>query len=211
VIECGNCGGGGGSSYATAGLYMTFSRIVDMGEPWTRGDPEIEVHVHGPLAGGYSQYGEDLTCSGEHAHPDRQFDQNNAFWNGSVLIWSQDQIDAFNAEFPNGHNILVWEDDDTRCVLKFDKDVLRSALTGIAGAIGGAAVKAKGFGGIGLTLFLASFMATLYQDASWINSNDDFLGALVPASDRGDSWSDANLTLLKSATAVNGRAKIIGK
>lgn len=212
TIDCGECGGGGGGGgggYNTPGLYMTFSRIVDMGEPWTKGDPEIEVHVHGPLYAGDSQYGADLSCSGEHALLERQFDQDNAFWNGSALILTQGELDEYNAQFANGYNILFWEDDDTECALKFDKDVLMGALTATAAAVGGAAVKG-GWSSVGWGLILASFLANVYNDMSWLYSNDDFLGALVPAANHGDNWSDANTTLL-NGNAVNGRANIISK
>jgi hypothetical protein len=211
VIECGDCSGGGTVS-GTYGLFMSFSRLVDMGEPWTKGDPEIEVHVHGPPSETNPQYGADLSCSGEHALPERQFDQNNAFWNGSVLILTQAEINAYNARSPGGYNILFWEDDNGRCSLRFDNDVLTGALTSIAGALGGAAVRAKtGWSGVGIGVFLATFLASLYENSGWLLGNDDFLGALVPASTRGDSWSDANLTLLKQANVVNGRANMIGK
>jgi hypothetical protein len=205
VIDCGECGGGGGSSYATPGLYMTFSRIVDNGEPWTRGDPEIEIHIHGPLAGGSSQYGEDLSCSGEHAAEGRRFNQDNAFWNGSVLLFDQYQIDRYNAEFPDGFHILVWEDDDTACTLKFDKDMLGGALASTVAAAGAAALKAGRWGAVTGGLILASYLANIYRDADWLLSNDDYLGAFVTASSHGDYWYDANLTLLKGGV-VNGRA-----
>jgi hypothetical protein len=60
-------GGGGGGSTTTSvppGLYLEFSRILDMKEPWVRGDPEIEVHIHGPTQAGEPRYGADLSCSG---------------------------------------------------------------------------------------------------------------------------------------------------
>ncbi|HYN79923.1 MAG TPA: hypothetical protein VES88_00360 [Gemmatimonadaceae bacterium] len=208
VIDCGECGGGGGSSYGTPGYYMTFSRIVDRGEPWTKGDPEIEVHVHGPVSGGNTQYGEDLSCSGEHAVVERIFDQNNAFWNGSVLIFTRDQVNGFNAEFPDGHHILFWEDDDTPCGLKFNSDTLMGALAATAAAVGGAAV--KGGWPVGWGLILGSFLANAYNQLSWLRTNDDYLGALVPAQNHGDSWYDANSTLLKGSV-VNGRANIISR
>ena len=50
VMLCGDCGSdivSGGSS-VPPGLYLEFSRIMDMKEPWFRGDPEIEVHIQGP-------------------------------------------------------------------------------------------------------------------------------------------------------------------
>jgi hypothetical protein len=211
IIDCGDCGGGSGADDVTHGLYMTFSRIVDMGEGWLRGSPEIEVHVQGPIAGGNSRYGEDLACSGEEALPARQFNQDNTFWNGSVLIWDQNQISAFNAEFSDGHNITVWEDDDIPCGLKFDKDVLWSSIASIASAVGGAALKAAGTGGVGLYVVATTFLATLYKELWWAKSNDEFLGALVTASSRGEYYFDANLVLMKTATQVNGRANIIGK
>lgn len=209
VIDCGFCGGSGGSSYGTPGFYMTFSRIVDMGEPWTKGDPEIEVHVQGPIAGAYSLYGEDLACSGQESQLERRFDQNNVFWNGSVLIWTQAQASAFNAQFPNGHHIIFWEDDDTACGLKFDKDALMGAITATVAAVGGAAVKG-GWTPVGWGLILASFLANAYNQMSWLKSNDDFLGVLVPAANHGDYWYDANSTLLKG-NAVNGRANIVSR
>jgi hypothetical protein len=188
---------------------MTFSRLVDMGEPWTKGDPEIEVHVHGPISGTNSLYGEDLACSGQESQLERRFDQNNAFWNGSVLIWTQAQASAFNAQFPNGHNIMFWEDDDTACALKFDKITVMGFLTATAAAVGGAALKV-GFTPEGWTLIIASFLANAYNQLSWLMSNDDFLGVLVPAASHGDSWYDANYTLLKG-NSVNGRASITSR
>lgn len=212
LISCGEeCGGGSGSyAYQTAGFWMIFSRLVDTGEPWTKGNPEIEVHVHGPTSQSNNQYGADLACSGEHALPERSFDQNNSFWNGDVLIWSRAEADNFNAQFPDGHHILFWEDDDTACRLKYDRPVVRSALAATFSIIGGAALKAGGFGALSIPFIIASFLASDLFSADWLASNDDYLGALVPAFSHGDSWSDANYTLMKGAD-VNGRAMIIVK
>ena len=209
LIACGDeCGGGGSYEYQPAGFWMTFSRLVNMGEPWTKGNPEIEVHVHGPTSQSNNQYGADLTCSGEHALPQRTFDQNSSFWNGDVLIWLQSEAENFNAQFPNGHHILFWEDDDTACSLKVDRQVVRSALSVTASIIGGAALKAGGFGGLSIPFILTSFLAADLFSADWLASNDDYLGALVPASSHNDSWTDANYTLMKGGD-VNGRAMII--
>ena len=212
LIECGDeCGSGSGSyGYQTAGFWMLFSRLVDKGEPWTKGNPEIEVHVHGPVSQSSNQYGADLACSGEHAVPERTFDQNDSFWRGDVLIWSQTEADNFNAQFPNGHHILFWEDDDTACSLKYDRQVVRSAIAATFSVVGGAALKAGGFGALSIPFILASFLASDLFSADWLASNDDYLGALVPASSHNDSWSDANYTLMKGGD-VNGRAMIIVK
>lgn len=208
--ECEGGGGGGSSGSFTPGLYMTFSRIVDKSEDWTRGDPEIEVHVHGPASTLNPQYGANLACSGEHALPERTFDQDLAFWNGNVLIWSQAQGDQFNAQFSDGHNVLFWEDDDTPCVIRLDHNTLYNALAQTAAAVGGAALKMGGFGGVGLALVAATFLASVFENADWLMSDDDFLGALVTESSYGVYYSDANYTLLKG-NRVNGRAQIIGR
>jgi hypothetical protein len=212
VMDCGdNCGGdgGGGGSY-TPGLYMTFSRIEDRSEDFTRGDPEIEVHVQGPVAAGDPQYGADLACSGEHALPERTFDQNLAFWNGSVLIWSTAEADNFNAQFGDGHHVLFWEDDDTPCVIKLNHNTVYNFIAQTVATVGAAALKKAGSGGVGLAFVAATFLASAFQNASWLLSDDDFLGALVTESSHGDYWSDANYTLLKGSTN-NGRANIVGK
>jgi len=84
-----------------------------------------------------------------------------------------------------------------------------AAITATAAAVGGAALKA-GWGPQGWGLIIASFLASAYNQASWLFSNDDFLGVLVPAANHGDYWYDANYTLLKGNT-VNGRASIVSK
>ena len=206
VIDCGFCGDSGGSSYGTPGFYMTFSRLVDMGESWIKGSPEIEVHVQGQTSASYPIYGEDLACSGEQSLLERRFNQDGVFWNGSVLIWSQTQASTYSAQFPNGYHVMFWEDDDTACALKFDKNSLAMALTATATAVGGAALKG-GWTPIGWGLIIASFLANAYSSANWLTTNDDFLGVLVPAASHGDQWYDANFTLLKG-TAVNGRSYI---
>lgn len=205
VEECGqSCGGGYSQLPGPIGLYMSFSRIDDMGEPWFRGDPEIEVHVHGPPSGGNAQYGADLSCSGEYAQVFRVFDQNGGFWNGMVLLFSKDQSDVFNAEFLTGHHILFWEDDDTACAIKTDTDMLKANLQATASVFGTAAVWAKS----GSWLVTAgAFVAAVLQNADWLQTNDDFLGTLITKEASGNWWTDANFTLMKGAQ-VNGRAML---
>jgi hypothetical protein len=204
--ECGDSCGGGGGSYATPGLYMTFSRIVDAKEPWWKGDPEVEVHVHGPLSGGDPHYGADLACSGEHALPERYFDQNAGFWNGSVLLWTQAQDAAFASEFPDGYHVLFWEDDETPCQLKTDTDVLSSAIYGVSAAIGAAALKKGGFGNLSLPWVAANFLASLWQNKSWLSGNDDLIGVLVQ---EFAPYQDGSQYSIYLDNSVNGRAKIV--
>lgn len=183
--EDGSGGGGGGGGYVAtkpAGLYMTYSYITDDGEAWTKGAPELETHVHGQYTGG-GTYGKDLSCAGEKMTINyRNYNQDSRTWSGEVLLFSKSEIDAFNAQFSQGFNVMVWEDDDTACTLKTDKDIrgLLQLTAGVAAFVGvvvmpNPTTAAYITGG-------GSFLASLYQNASWLLSNDDFIGDAVPVS-----------------------------
>ena len=207
--DCSGGGGGGGTGYP-AGLYITFQRLVNKGEPWTLGAPEIEVHIHGPQSASSPQYGNDLACSGDRVGFPRGFNQDNAFWTGTALLFDQNQINAYNAVQQNGFNISVWEDDNGQCGIKTDFD-FANAIRQISTAAGGyAAVTAAT--GIGPTIVAAgTFIAALYTSLTQLNTKDDFLGTYVSAAKAGFSYTDANHVLLTSPGAVNGRAMIISR
>lgn len=208
-----SCGGGGGGSPLglPAGLYITFQRLVDMGEPWTLGAPEIEVHVHGPPAPGMSQYGADLACSGDRVSFPRGFNQDNAFWNGDALVFDQNQINNYNAIQQNGFNVSVWEDDNNKCETKQESFNLAQRWQQIATTAGGyAAVTAAT--GVGPTLVAAgTFVAAVYQSLTFLWTNDDFLGTYVNAAAIGASYADANHVLFRDGGAINGRAMLVSK
>ncbi|MCC6316612.1 MAG: hypothetical protein IT361_02885 [Gemmatimonadaceae bacterium] len=205
--ECG--GGGGGSGSFPAGLYITFQRLVDQGEPWTLGAPEIEVHIHGPQSSSALQYGADLACSGDRVGFPRGFNQDAAFWSGESLLFDQSQINAYNAIQANGFNVSVWEDDNTVCQIKKEDFNLAARFAAVASAAGGyAAVSAAT--GVGPTLLAAAtFLGTAYSSLTFLWSNDDFLGTYVNASAVGVSYSDANHVLYINGGQVNGRAMLV--
>ena len=103
------------------GLYMTKSHFVQDFEGWLKGSPEFEVHILGQK--GQTDSLSDYQCAGEHAGGPYTFDQNNLDWSGSVLLFSKNQIDQYNAAHP-GQNIRVFvvEDDDTACQIKTDPE-----------------------------------------------------------------------------------------
>lgn len=207
-----SCGGGGGVPLGLpGGLYITFQRLVDMGEPWTLGAPEIEVHVHGPPGPGQSQYGADLACSGDRVTYPRGFNQDNAFWNGEALVFDQTQINNYNAIQQNGFNVSVWEDDNNKCETKQESFNLAQRWKGIATAVGGYAAVTVATG-IGPTLIAAgTFVAGVYQSATFLWTNDDFLGTYVNAAAIGASYADANHVLFKDGGLINGRAMLVSK
>lgn len=212
LIACGTeCGGGGGGSAPPSiapGLYLEFSRILDVKEPWTRGDPEIEVHIQGPTDASSPRAGEDLSCSGEHAYQyPKVFNQDNGFWEGRVMLFSRDETNAFISKFNQGFHVLYWEDDNDPCVLKLDSNTLVGALTSTATATSTVAIKVIP-GATPLvvaTVFIASFFASA---GDWLLTNDDFVGAAVDQGSAG-YYYPGNTHVIMDGTTLNGRATIV--
>ena len=204
---CGGGGSGGGTSIAP-GIYLEFSRLIDVKEPWFRGDPEIEVHIQGPYMGSAPTYADDLSCSGEHPYDSRKyFDQNGSFWSGRVLLFGEDEVLAFTQKFGNGFHVLFWEDDNQPCTLKLDTNTLTQALQSTAQAFGTVAIKV--LPQANWLLVAAAFVGTLFSNAgSWLTTNDDFLGAAVEQTAAGYYYPD-NTHVIMDGTTFNGRATIV--
>jgi hypothetical protein len=203
-----SCDGGGGVTSPTVapGIYLEFSRILDFKEPWFRGDPELEVHIQGPTDLGAPRYGADLSCSGEHAYDyPKVFDQNTAFWEGSVMLFSGSQVAAYASKFTEGFHVMFWEDDNEPCTLKLDNNALLDLLKSVANAFGTAAVKA----GSSIPLAAGAFLATLFANpGGWLLTNDDFLGVAVDQISAGYNYP-GNTHVIMDGTTLNGRATIV--
>jgi hypothetical protein len=213
LIACNEtCDGGGGSGGGAApippGLYLEFSRILDMKEPWFRGDPEIEVHIHGPTDAGNPRYGADLSCSGEHQYDTRkQFDQNTGFWSGRVLLFSGAETDAYVAQFNDGFHVFFWEDDNDSCLIKLDNNSLVSLTQSAAKAFSTVALKL--IPKAPWPLVAGVFLATFFADSGpWLLTNDDFLGVAVDVASARLNYPD-NTHVIMDGTTLNGRATII--
>lgn len=207
--DCGGGSGGGSTSPAIApGLYLEFSRILDMKEPWTRGDPEIEVHIQGPRDIGSPTSGEDLSCSGEHAYQfPKVFNQDGGFWEGRVMLFSRDESIAFLNKFTQGFHVLFWEDDNAPCVLTLDSNTLLGVLTSTATATSTVAIKVIPGATplIVATVFISSFFASA---GDWLLTNDDFVGAAVDQGSAG-YYYPGNTHVIMDGTTLNGRATIV--
>jgi hypothetical protein len=215
LIACGETcdGGGGGGSGSTGttvepGLYLEFSRILDAKEPWFRGAPEIEVHVHGPTSGAYPTYGEDLSCAGEQAYElRRRFNQDDGFWEGRVMLFSADQTIAYTNKFTEGFHVFFWEDDNEPCLLKLDDNVLMDFVHSAANAFSMIAIKL--IPKAPPWLVAGAFVATLFVDSgSWLQTNDDFLGIAVAQEQAGYAYP-GNTHVIMDGTTLNGRATIV--
>lgn len=211
LIVCGETcdgGGGGGSTSIPPGFYLEFSRILDAKEPWFRGDPEIEVHVHGPTSTANPRYGEDLSCSGEHAADYRKvFDQNGAFWEGRVLVFSNEEAVAYVNKFSEGFHVFFWEDDNDSCALKYDTRALLNFVQSAASAFGAVAVKLVP--GAPWYVVGGLFVAQLFSNAgSWLLTDDDFLGIAIDQRQFGSPYP-GNTHVIMDGTTLNGRATIV--
>ncbi len=210
LIACDDpCGGGSLVAEPIApGLYLEFSRLLDMKEPWFRGDPEVEVHIHGPTSSAAPTYGENLSCSGEHVpDPSKFFDQNGGFWEGRVLLYSAADVAAYASKFNQGFHVLFWEDDNEPCTLKLDTNVLTEVLKSTATAFSTVAIKV--LPGASPPVMIGVFLGTFFSSAGpWLLTNDDFLGAAVDQASAGYYYS-GNTHVIMDGTRLNGRATIV--
>ena len=204
-----DAGSGGGTAPTIApGLYLEFSRILDMKEPWFRGDPEIEVHIQGPTSAAAPTYADDRSCSGEHAPDFRKvFDQNTGFWQGRVMLFSPEEIAGYTSKFTEGFHVFFWEDDNEPCILKLDTNVLMSLVQSASTAFGTVAIKV--IPGAPWPLVAGAFVATFFASAGpWLLTNDDFLGIAIDQTKVGNPYPD-NTHVIMDGTTLNGRATII--
>jgi hypothetical protein len=181
---------------------------MDMKEPWFRGDPEIEVHIHGPTDPGNPRYGADLSCSGEHSYDRRKvFDQNGAFFNDRVLLYSAEEVSAYTAKFNDGFHVFFWEDDNEPCLIKLDNNVMLGLVKSAATAFTTVAIKL--IPGAPLPLVVGVFIAAFFADSGpWLLTNDDFLGVAIDQASAGYYYPD-NTHVIMDGTTFNGRATIV--
>jgi len=188
------------------GLYLEFSRILDAKEPWVRGAPEVEVHIH--AENGTPGVVNDLSCAGADVRDSRKyFDQNDGFWSGRVLLFSSSEVAATNGYPTTPYNIIYWEDDNTSCVLKLDSPVLRNYLNATVLSIGAAGlvfIKTLNWPAAGV-----AFVGAFYHSAGeWLLTNDDFIGDVVPSTPGRPNYYPENTHILMDGGTLNGRVNL---
>lgn len=205
LSECG--GGGDGPNQPPpppSGLYMAQAHFTQTFEGWLKGSPEFEVHVLGQKEQADSLT--DYQCVGEHQGGPYYYDQNGLDWSGSVLVFSQSQLNDYHAKHP-GQNVRVYvvEDDDTACQIKTDGvrfsdglAVLDSILSGLAGGKDTVAGGAKRFRAAKVAVKLLSTVASL------INTNDELVGNAVADSVAGEFHPNANWIVRGANNVTNG-------
>lgn len=175
-VDCPSDGGGGTGGTSPIGLFMTKAHFDGDYEGWLKGNPEYEIHVLGQS--GSTDSLTDYQCAGEHAGGPYAFDQNSNDWSGSVLLFSQAQLDSYKSAHPGqALRVFALEDDDTACKIITNKDdfnrILRFADS----------IYSKRTGGRDTTTSSGKFYknATVLRNlwtllASFIKTNDDLIG-----------------------------------
>lgn len=201
---CLDCSGGGGGTTSTTGLFMTKSHFDGDYEGWLKGNPEYEIHVLGQS--GSTDSLTDYQCAGEHAGGPYAFDQNSNDWTGSVLLFSQQQLDGYKAAHPDqALRILALEDDDTACKIITNKDDLNRMLQLVD------SLYAKRTGGRDTTISSVKYYKSakilrniLTLIASFIKTNDDLIGTAVEDAVVGSFYPGFNWIVKGSNNITHG-------
>jgi hypothetical protein len=202
--------GSGGSTpvLSTPGLYLTYASFTGTFEGWLKGSPEFEVHILGQ--DGSSTAMKSYQCAGAQAGAPYQYDQNEKQWSGSVLLFSQAQLDAFKAAHPT-HSIRVFllEDDDGACAIKLDSTRVATLFKQLQTAYGSLT------GGKDEKLFsLKSFvkaasLLTLFKSGwSAITTQDDLVGNAIEDVVAGQFFPGANWVVKGENTISNGAIRL---
>lgn len=204
----GGTGTGGGPSIVSAGLYMTYAKFNEKFESWLKGDPEFEVHILGQ--DGSTSAMKSYQCAGEKAGAPYQYDQNNLEWSGSVLLFSQAQLDAYKVQHPGqAVRVFVVEDDDGACVIKTDSARVSKLFQQLATTYGDLT------GGKDTTLLSVKTFKkaqSLFQllKAIWsiITTQDDVVGNAIEDAVAHEYFPTANWVVKGENNITNGAIRL---
>jgi hypothetical protein len=210
VEDCAPPGGSGSGSTGgiivtapTSGLFLTYSHFTQKFEGWLKGDPEFEFHILGQA--GTTDSLTDYQCAGEHARAGYIFDQNALDWSGSVMLFSQAQLDGYRAGHPGqAFRVFAVEDDNEACVIR----VGDSAITDLFASIGPVYKDITGFKdsvSVGKILLARKDLQKLWTAISnFINTNDELPGTAIKDSVALEFHTGANVVIKGKSNVTNG-------
>jgi hypothetical protein len=186
------------------GLYMTAAHFRDDFEGWLKGDPEYELHVLGQL--GASDSLTTYQCAGEHASGYYAFDQNDNDWTGSVLLFTQTQLNAYKAAHPNQNvRILALEDDDGACQIRLDGNRFRAFQSALQNAYPNLTGGKDSTAGIARVFKRANALQKILRAVySWLTSQDDLIGNAIEDTVVGEFHAGANWIVRGENNVTNG-------
>jgi hypothetical protein len=210
-LDCTGGGGGGGTGGTTptpTGLFMTYSHFVQDFEGWLKGDPEFEIHILGQSGAGDSLM--DYQCAGGAAGGYYHFDQNDLNWTGSVMLFSQAQLNSYKTAHPNQNfRVIALEDDDTGCAIKFDGSRFKTLITLLQSTYpnltGGKDTSSTFVKWVKRANALQKILSKAY---SFITTQDDLIGNALEDVVVGQTYPGANWVIKGENNTTNGWIKL---
>ncbi|HEV8357673.1 MAG TPA: hypothetical protein VGQ17_13050 [Gemmatimonadales bacterium] len=204
----GQTGGVYPSTTTSPGLYMTYASYTEDFEGWMKGDPEFEVHILGQ--DGTSNAMKSYQCAGAEAGGPYTFDQNDETWSGSVLLFSQTQLDEFKAQHPDqALRVFVVEDDDSACQIKTDSARVAKLFKDLQTAYNAwTAGRDSTIFGVKNWKKATSFFSLLKSFWSWITTQDDVVGNAIEDAVVGQTWPGANWIVKGENNVTNGGIRL---
>ncbi len=203
---------GGGSitpSVGTSpGLYMTYATYTSTFEGWLKGDPEFEVHILGQ--DGTSSALKSYQCAGAGAGGPYTFDQNNKTWSGSVMLFSQAQIDAYKLEHPGqAIRVFVVEDDDGACQIKTDSTRVSQLFKDLQALYGAwTAGRDSTLFGVKTWKKATTLLGIFKSFWSFLTTQDDVVGNAIEDAVAGEFYPGANWVVKGEHSVTNGAIRL---
>ena len=195
---------GGGT--ATPGLIMTYAKVNSSFEGWLKGAPEFEVHILGQE--GSTRTMTSYQCAGAGAGGPYYFDMDRE-WRGTVMLFSQTQLDAYKAQFPGqALRVLVLEDDDGPCIIKADSARFAKMMQLLVANYGTLT------GGRDTLISIKTFrkaqtlMEILKSAWSWLKTGDDIVGLAIEDVVAREYAAGANWIIKGENTATQGAIRL---
>jgi hypothetical protein len=153
----------------------------------------------------------DYQCAGEHAGGPYVYDQNSLDWTGTVVLFSQAQLDAYRSQHPGQSlRIFMVEDDDGACEIRNGNNTLESILAVVDAAYavytGG---KDSTAGALKYFQRARAFQKLLQRLGQLINTNDELVGNAVEDQVVGQFYNGANWIIKGENNVTNGWVKLV--
>ena len=190
------------------GLFMSYAHFVQDFEGWLKGSPEFEIHILGQA--GATDSLRDYQCVGANAAGSYRFDQNDLDWSGSVMLFSQSQLDSYKTAHPNQNfRVIALEDDDTSCVIKFDADRFRNMVGAFQTQYPNLSGAKDTTSGIAKLVKRANALQKILSAAySFITTQDDMIGNAIEDVVVGQFYPGANWVVKGESNKTNGWLKL---
>lgn len=190
------------------GLFMTYAHFMQDFEGWFKGDPEFEIHILGQA--GATDSLKDYQCAGAGAGGSYRFDQNDLDWRGSVMLFSQSQLNSYKTAHPNQNfRIIALEDDDTGCIIKFDAARFRNMLGTIQTQYPNVTGAKDTTSGIVKYVKRANALQKILSAVySFITTQDDLIGNAIEDVVVGQFFAGANWVVKGESNKTNGWLKL---